>query len=69
MKVPLGSFSNIRTGDCIVTFSRHKIYKLKVVIDNLVFVFVCHEICRCACQFMFNARPTFNIFPSYIFLD
>ncbi|XP_073122996.1 DExH-box ATP-dependent RNA helicase DExH16, mitochondrial isoform X2 [Henckelia pumila] len=27
---PLGSFSNIRTGDCIVTFSRHEIYKIKV---------------------------------------
>lgn len=34
MKVPLGSFSNIRTGDCIVTFSRHKIYKLKKEIEN-----------------------------------
>ncbi|KAK9930856.1 hypothetical protein M0R45_018164 [Rubus argutus] len=29
MKVPLGSFSNIRTGDCIVTFSRREIYRLK----------------------------------------
>lgn len=34
MKVPLSSFSNIRTGDCIVTFSRHKIYKLKKEIEN-----------------------------------
>ncbi|CAL8989690.1 unnamed protein product [Prunus brigantina] len=34
MKVPLGSFSNIRTGDCIVTFSRHKIYELKKEIEN-----------------------------------
>ncbi|XP_077247640.1 ATP-dependent RNA helicase isoform X2 [Tasmannia lanceolata] len=33
-KVPLGSFSNIQTGDCIVTFSRHKIYKLKREIEN-----------------------------------
>ena len=30
MKVPLGSFSNIQTGDCIVTFSRCNIYRLKV---------------------------------------
>lgn len=30
LKTPLRSFSDIRTGDCIVTFSRHKIYKLKV---------------------------------------
>ncbi|CAN6551662.1 unnamed protein product [Malus baccata var. baccata] len=35
MKVPLGSFSNIRTGDCIVTFSRHKIYKLKKEIETV----------------------------------
>ncbi|PWA49221.1 Helicase, C-terminal [Artemisia annua] len=34
LKTPLGSFSNIRTGDCIVTFSRHKIYKLKKQIEN-----------------------------------
>lgn len=29
LEVPLGSFSNIRTGDCIVSFSRKEIYKLK----------------------------------------
>ncbi|CAH1416572.1 unnamed protein product [Lactuca virosa] len=34
LKTPLGSFSNIRTGDCIVTFSRHKIYKLKRKIED-----------------------------------
>ncbi|XXG68040.1 hypothetical protein AAC387_Pa06g1231 [Persea americana] len=33
-KIPLGSFSNIQTGDCIVTFSRHEIYKLKREIQN-----------------------------------
>lgn len=33
-KIPLGSFSNIQTGDCIVTFSRHEIYKLKRKIEN-----------------------------------
>ncbi|KAJ4967654.1 hypothetical protein NE237_014355 [Protea cynaroides] len=33
-KAPLGSFSNIRTGDCMVTFSRHKIYKLKREIES-----------------------------------
>lgn len=30
LKVPLGSFSNVRNGDCIVTFSRKDIYGLKV---------------------------------------
>lgn len=30
LKVPLGSFSKIRTGDCVVTFSRTEIYKMKV---------------------------------------
>ncbi|XP_019708986.1 ATP-dependent RNA helicase SUV3, mitochondrial isoform X2 [Elaeis guineensis] len=34
LKYPLGSFSNIKTGDCIVTFSRHEIYKLKKKIEN-----------------------------------
>ncbi|KAK6913969.1 Suv3, C-terminal domain 1 [Dillenia turbinata] len=34
LKVPLGSFSNIRKGDCIVTFSRQKIYKLKKQIET-----------------------------------
>ncbi|CAA7388067.1 unnamed protein product [Spirodela intermedia] len=29
LKMPLGSFSNIKKGDCIVTFSRQEIYKLK----------------------------------------
>lgn len=30
LKVPLGSFSNIRKGDCVITFSRREIYRLKV---------------------------------------
>ncbi|KAA8548665.1 hypothetical protein F0562_000349 [Nyssa sinensis] len=34
LKVPLGSFSNIQTGDCIVTFSRKEIYRLKKKIEN-----------------------------------
>ncbi|XP_052208534.1 ATP-dependent RNA helicase SUV3, mitochondrial isoform X2 [Diospyros lotus] len=34
LKVPLGSFANIQTGDCIVTFSRQKIYKLKKQIES-----------------------------------
>ncbi|XP_059649485.1 DExH-box ATP-dependent RNA helicase DExH16, mitochondrial isoform X1 [Cornus florida] len=34
LKAPLGSFSNIRTGDCIVTFSRKEIYRLKKQIQN-----------------------------------
>ncbi|KAK1281543.1 hypothetical protein QJS10_CPB22g01221 [Acorus calamus] len=33
-KVPLGSFSNIQTGDCIVTFSRREIYNLKKEIEE-----------------------------------
>ncbi|XP_059445728.1 DExH-box ATP-dependent RNA helicase DExH16, mitochondrial-like isoform X3 [Corylus avellana] len=33
-KVPLGSFSHIQTGDCIVTFSRYEIYRLKKKIEN-----------------------------------
>ncbi|OVA05418.1 Helicase [Macleaya cordata] len=33
-KVPLGSFSNIKTGDCIVTFSRREIYRLKKQIEH-----------------------------------
>ncbi|KAF9618522.1 hypothetical protein IFM89_002217 [Coptis chinensis] len=33
-KVPLGSFSNIKTGDCIVTFSRREIYRLKREIEE-----------------------------------
>ncbi|XP_016554979.1 ATP-dependent RNA helicase SUV3, mitochondrial isoform X2 [Capsicum annuum] len=33
LKVPLGSFSNIRTGDCVVTFSRTEIYKMKKKIE------------------------------------
>ncbi|TXG72097.1 hypothetical protein EZV62_000676 [Acer yangbiense] len=40
LKVPLGSFSNIQKGDCIVTFSRREIYRLKyegnVAIKKLV---------------------------------
>ncbi|XP_011030658.1 PREDICTED: ATP-dependent RNA helicase SUPV3L1, mitochondrial isoform X2 [Populus euphratica] len=31
---PLGSFKNIQTGDCIVTFSRREIYKLKGQIER-----------------------------------
>ncbi|KAK0608891.1 hypothetical protein LWI29_037612 [Acer saccharum] len=34
LKVPLGSFSNIRKGDCIVTFSRREIYRLKAKIET-----------------------------------
>ncbi|GAV80610.1 Helicase_C domain-containing protein/SUV3_C domain-containing protein [Cephalotus follicularis] len=34
LKVPLGSFNNIQTGDCIVTFSRQNIYKLKKQIEK-----------------------------------
>ncbi|KAL1808478.1 DExH-box ATP-dependent RNA helicase DExH16, mitochondrial [Daucus carota subsp. sativus] len=34
LNVPLGSFSNIRTGDCIVTFSRREIYNLKKEIES-----------------------------------
>ncbi|XP_059445721.1 DExH-box ATP-dependent RNA helicase DExH16, mitochondrial-like isoform X3 [Corylus avellana] len=33
-KVPLVSFSHIQTGDCIVTFSRREIYRLKKKIEN-----------------------------------
>ncbi|KAG7018725.1 ATP-dependent RNA helicase SUV3, mitochondrial [Cucurbita argyrosperma subsp. argyrosperma] len=34
MKVPLGPYSNIRKGDCIVTFSRRKIYAYKRKIES-----------------------------------
>lgn len=34
LNYPLGSFSNIQTGDCIVTFSRYEIYKIKRQIEN-----------------------------------
>ncbi|GKV42467.1 hypothetical protein SLEP1_g49865 [Rubroshorea leprosula] len=34
LEVPLGSFSNIKTGDCIVTFSRQQIYKFKKQIQD-----------------------------------
>lgn len=34
LHIPLGSFSNIKTGDCIVTFSRRKIYNLKKKIET-----------------------------------
>ncbi|KAJ4835748.1 RNA helicase [Turnera subulata] len=34
LKKPLGSFNNIQKGDCIVTFSRHEIYKLKKDIED-----------------------------------
>ncbi|GKV19638.1 hypothetical protein SLEP1_g29869 [Rubroshorea leprosula] len=45
LKVPLGSFSNIKTGDCIVTFSRQKIYKFKMgeSIFALWFMGHCHQ--------------------------
>ncbi|XP_031113396.1 DExH-box ATP-dependent RNA helicase DExH16, mitochondrial-like [Ipomoea triloba] len=33
LKVPLGPFSNIRTGDCIVAFSRAKIYRFKKQVE------------------------------------
>lgn len=33
LKVPLGSFSKIQTGDCVVTFSRTEIYKMKKQIE------------------------------------
>lgn len=36
LKVPLGSFSNVQTGDCIVTFSRYEIYKIKVRNDIMI---------------------------------
>ncbi|XP_020230023.1 DExH-box ATP-dependent RNA helicase DExH16, mitochondrial [Cajanus cajan] len=34
LNVPLGSFSDVRNGDCIVTFSRQQIYKLKKRIEK-----------------------------------
>ncbi|KAK8709625.1 hypothetical protein V6N13_060638 [Hibiscus sabdariffa] len=34
LEVPLGSFSNVRTGDCIVCFSRKGIYNLKRKIET-----------------------------------
>ncbi|GLT78523.1 hypothetical protein SLA2020_500550 [Shorea laevis] len=34
LEVPLGSFSTIKTGDCIVTFSRQQIYKFKQIQDG-----------------------------------
>jgi len=34
LKSPLGSFSNIKAGDCLVTFSRRGIYTLKVGIGS-----------------------------------
>lgn len=34
LKVPLGSYSNIKKGDCIVTFSRRGIYNFKRKIEN-----------------------------------
>ncbi|KAK3040549.1 hypothetical protein RJ639_028995 [Escallonia herrerae] len=33
-KIPLGPFSNIKRGDCIVTFSRQEIYKLKKKVQD-----------------------------------
>ena len=43
LEVPLGSFSNIRTGDCIVSFSRMGIYKLKV--SSTFFMFFRLNVC------------------------
>ncbi|XP_042064017.1 ATP-dependent RNA helicase SUV3, mitochondrial-like [Salvia splendens] len=34
LDVPLGSFSMIQRGDCIVTFSRYEIYKMKRLIED-----------------------------------
>ncbi|XP_056695986.1 DExH-box ATP-dependent RNA helicase DExH16, mitochondrial isoform X3 [Spinacia oleracea] len=34
LKVPLGSYSNIKKGDCIVTFSRRGIYNFKATMFN-----------------------------------
>lgn len=34
LKVPLGSFANIKKGDCIVTFSRRNIYRYKKQIES-----------------------------------
>ncbi|KAL0290646.1 UNVERIFIED_CONTAM: ATP-dependent RNA helicase SUV3, mitochondrial [Sesamum angustifolium] len=34
LKLPLGSFANIRNGDCIVAFSRFEIYKIKRQIER-----------------------------------
>ncbi|KAJ1293628.1 hypothetical protein BS78_01G083400 [Paspalum vaginatum] len=34
LKSPLGSFSNIKAGDCLVTFSRREIYNLKKRIER-----------------------------------
>lgn len=36
MKFPLQSLSDVRNGDCIVTFSRRDIYKLKVNFYTLI---------------------------------
>ncbi|XP_065863264.1 ATP-dependent RNA helicase SUV3, mitochondrial isoform X2 [Euphorbia lathyris] len=34
LETPVGSFDNIKTGDCIVTFSRREIYRLKKRIES-----------------------------------
>lgn len=50
LKSTLGSFSNIKAGDCMVTFSRREIYKLKVGILQVIvqqwFIILgtCHKI-------------------------
>ncbi|KAJ0035961.1 hypothetical protein Pint_24769 [Pistacia integerrima] len=45
LKVPLGSFSNIRTGDCIVTFSRRDIYRLKVSLTSFsLHIFMSYDV-------------------------
>ena len=42
LKSPLGSFSNIKAGDCLVTFSRRGIYTLKVGMVQLAIATLLH---------------------------
>ena len=42
LKSPLGSFSNIKAGDCLVTFSRRGIYTLKVSMVQLAIAELLH---------------------------
>lgn len=44
LKSPLGSFSNIKAGDCLVTFSRREIYNLKVGMVELAISALLHNI-------------------------
>lgn len=64
MKVPLGSFSNIRTGDCIVTFSRREIYRLKVMITTFLLAYL-HDgdigVCEILSFFLFHYRWSFFV--------